>query len=576
MSRFKQNLKTIILVTLISVFFFSDVLGQSYKVSDSLKKKTYEELRDGFFENLETDKEKSEMYFQAYWYKGRINNDSTKMTLAYLIKSNLYDDLDIRKIRAFDTAIFYSKNIKRLYYPQLLYNKRALYYTDHRKFSKALDDFISALEYSKKNNNPIYTSIVKHNLATVKRELGMYEEAKKIFRECLICKENNMKINRGKWDSISYLKTLAEIVPVYRLTDDLDSARVSNNIGLSLSKNKTIGRLFMLNDAILDYYDKRYHIAKGKLEHVLPILLEMQTHSTSEYDVVEGYTFLGKTLKKLGANKMANIYFKKVDSFCKQRNYYLPESRSSYLELIDYYKSIDDSQNQLLQINKLLSVDSILNSYYRLGSYEIITKYDQKELLDDKEKIIDSLKKKNKNISFQNILIMALLLISFVATFYYYKRQKTYRQRFDKLIQETLNDDTKEPIFPKQDKESFVKKEAFQDLVSQLQLFEENQEYLRANINIKDLAKSFDSNSSYLSKVINTFKEKSFTNYINDLRIEYVIIRLREDVTLRKYTIKAIAEEIGFNNAEAFSKAFYKKTGLYPSYYIKELDKKNL
>jgi len=39
------------------------------------------------------------------------------------------------------------------------------------------------------------------------------------------------------------------------------------------------------------------------------------------------------------------------------------------------------------------------------------------------------------------------------------------------------------------------------------------------------------------------------------------------------YTIKALASESGFNTTEAFSKSFYKKTGIYPSYFIKELKK---
>ena len=37
----------------------------------------------------------------------------------------------------------------------------------------------------------------------------------------------------------------------------------------------------------------------------------------------------------------------------------------------------------------------------------------------------------------------------------------------------------------------------------------------------------------------------------------------------------AIAQEVGFNNSESFSKAFYKKTGIYPSYFIKQLEKEN-
>jgi len=49
--------------------------------------------------------------------------------------------------------------------------------------------------------------------------------------------------------------------------------------------------------------------------------------------------------------------------------------------------------------------------------------------------------------------------------------------------------------------------------------------------------------------------------------------RLKEDFKLRSYTIDAIAHEVGFNNVSTFVKAFKVKTGIYPSYYIKKLNK---
>ncbi len=86
------------------------------------------------------------------------------------------------------------------------------------------------------------------------------------------------------------------------------------------------------------------------------------------------------------------------------------------------------------------------------------------------------------------------------------------------------------------------------------------------------MAKSFGTNSTYLSKVINLKKDKNFSQYINDLRIDYTIHLLKENPRIRKYTIKAIASECGFKSAESFSKGFYKKYGIYPSYYLKQLD----
>ena len=78
-----------------------------------------------------------------------------------------------------------------------------------------------------------------------------------------------------------------------------------------------------------------------------------------------------------------------------------------------------------------------------------------------------------------------------------------------------------------------------------------------------------------MSKIINRYKDKSFSNYINYLRINYISSELKNNAELRKYTIVAIADEAGFNTAESFSKAFYKETGIYPSFFIKELNKIN-
>ena len=54
----------------------------------------------------------------------------------------------------------------------------------------------------------------------------------------------------------------------------------------------------------------------------------------------------------------------------------------------------------------------------------------------------------------------------------------------------------------------------------------------------------------------------------------YALENLQENSTFLKYSIKAIALECGYRNATSFSRAFYKQTGLYPSFYIKQLNKK--
>ena len=118
-----------------------------------------------------------------------------------------------------------------------------------------------------------------------------------------------------------------------------------------------------------------------------------------------------------------------------------------------------------------------------------------------------------------------------------------------------------------------LSKEKAVEILKKLDEFEKNKGYLEANINQIDFARKLETNSTYLSKTINQYKNKNFSQYINDLRIEHTITRLSEDKKFRNYSIKAISEEVGFSNSESFSKAFLKKTGYQPSYFIKNSEK---
>ncbi|AZA67034.1 helix-turn-helix domain-containing protein [Chryseobacterium carnipullorum] len=111
-----------------------------------------------------------------------------------------------------------------------------------------------------------------------------------------------------------------------------------------------------------------------------------------------------------------------------------------------------------------------------------------------------------------------------------------------------------------------------QSILKDLNTFESKGLFLKKGITLASLAKTFKTNTAYLSEVINTHQGKNFTTYLNDLRIDYVSERLLEDKKLRSYKLPAIADELGYNNVQAFSAAFKKKTGTTPAIYIKEIE----
>ena len=86
------------------------------------------------------------------------------------------------------------------------------------------------------------------------------------------------------------------------------------------------------------------------------------------------------------------------------------------------------------------------------------------------------------------------------------------------------------------------------------------------------LAGLLETNTKYLSYVINNHKKKSFQHYINGLRIQYIIQKLRNDPVYRQYKIAVLSEESGFSSPNKFSMVFKKFTEITPSQFIKYLD----
>lgn len=118
-----------------------------------------------------------------------------------------------------------------------------------------------------------------------------------------------------------------------------------------------------------------------------------------------------------------------------------------------------------------------------------------------------------------------------------------------------------------------ISQEIVVSILHKLKKFEDNEEYLKNKITVTALAKKFNTNTKYLSKTVNAYKKKNFTDYINELRVNYVLKRLNSDKQFRNYTLKAMANEVGFNTTDAFTHAFFKKESIKPSEYIKKLRK---
>lgn len=95
-------------------------------------------------------------------------------------------------------------------------------------------------------------------------------------------------------------------------------------------------------------------------------------------------------------------------------------------------------------------------------------------------------------------------------------------------------------------------------------LMEHDKFFTKNNLSVDDIAKSLETNSKYISQIINETYNKNFYNYINHFRIEEAKRMLVSDLN-EKYSIMGIAQSVGFLSKSSFNTAFKKHTGLTPS-----------
>jgi YesN/AraC family two-component response regulator len=104
--------------------------------------------------------------------------------------------------------------------------------------------------------------------------------------------------------------------------------------------------------------------------------------------------------------------------------------------------------------------------------------------------------------------------------------------------------------------------------LQKLKRFENSKKFLSKDISLAVLAGQFDTNTKYLSEIINSHYQINFNSYINNLRINYIIEKLKTDPNYKNYKISYLAESSGFSSHSSFATVFKSITGISPVKFI--------
>jgi AraC-like DNA-binding protein len=565
--------KLVITILLLCITIYSQKKTH-FASPDSLKKMDFTELKKGFDNCLSTDK-KMILYGTTYYKKSKYQHDEM------IIMEGMYMAAKTSKnketaVLYLDSIILLSVNKSNFTYPAKAYILKSEYLLYNNYWNEGLINLLKAEKYSEKEKNIKQNSFIKQQIGLIKTNLGKYEEALPLVRQHYHYLKSN---NDNSSDEISYSTFL--LSDLYNRLGKIDSALFYNNIRLrEINTKDRYYKYFILSNGISYHLKKQYKTSNNLLDKAILWIYP----SPDKLNLAISYYYRGKNILKDENNlQKARMYFEKVDSIMVISKEYTPDIRENYINLIEISKRLNDDKKQLYYLNRLIEIDKSLNKNDHILSKNVTQYYDTPHLLSEKEKIISKINNENR----VYVLTVGFIFIVLVFSLYYLikikKEKKILDKRFYDLInnsesglktQSSTNDENKiiKPIpIDKSNVKSFDLPIA-KELVEKLIKFEKERGYLELNLKLIDLADRFDTNSSYLSKTINHYKGKNFSQYLNDLRIQYAVTKLKREKKLRKYTVKALAEEFGFNNSESFAKAFHSNTGLQPSYFIKKLN----
>ena len=400
----------------------------------------------------------------------------------------------------------------------------------------------------------------------VLRTLYLDTQAKKYLE---IAKEEISQINDQKIkDFLQTSITLEQVALLLERQNYIEASRKLNN------EEKTFGAT-LKNDQILNL---KYTILKGKIHFGM-----------SDYNKASAY--FEKVFVLLDKEKERNIYaeFYALTGIATIKFHEkVPQNGTQYLlkalaianKLQNLY--FIDISNKLLVANFIVLNDSVNYKFY---NHEFLKTQSQLENADQESvntaynlivKEQENYYKNQLNNHFTKLyvalsLFLVLLLgYGFVWFKFYWKKKRlkeiiSYLEvtRNNFIIRYTEKKDVSKKFFVPQNTEQLR--------LGKLKRFENSTRFTNKEMSLAVLAGQFETNTKYLSEVINKHYNVNFNTYINKLRIDFIVKKLKSDSNFINYKISYLAETCGFSSHSSFATVFKSITGIAPITFIELL-----
>lgn len=538
----------------------SEIKNSLYSNPVEAKKKSHKLLKTIKGKNLKKT-ESNAYYFLAelsgtlsekdscfYYYEKAIQkaNELNDMNLVLLYKINkanyLFNEFDFESsLKLYDETLNLAVELKNNYFIDYLNQKKGNVYMETNKYQDALKIFKNSLannSFDNTNTLSLYLNISKTYLKLENLDSSYYflnEGIKKIngnkeYQIHFLNQESLILMHKKK-----FIKSETKLNEAIKIADDLNYLEMKRLLLINLAKVKTL---------------KNEHIKS--IEILLKVLKNDEKIAIASENSYEIYYLLAKNYKEIDSLALSNDNYELFINESKK----LGEKKIKNIDLLQQIdlKEIKSEKTHLIY-QKWFLFSLVIVLICLLIIY--ITLKRKKEIENEKkfQALIEKIN--NHEISSGQIIKHEI------------SNNNSYENQNNILHKNEVKELT--PKLKSENNETPINDEKVKEILEKLIKLEEKKYFLEVNCSLNNVAKKLKTNTAYLSKIINNELGMSFSTYINELRINYIILELKNNKKLRSYSVKAISEEIGYKSPESFNKYFKAKTGITPSLFIKKI-----
>lgn len=545
--------------TIVLLMFYQDAIPQDSTpiILDSLKNRNFDYF-EAQLSSHAVGRPQRELYANAWLRKAKQESNCKQIAMAY--KAVMYTASKKFYPNYTDSILATANRCGDNVLLGDAYLTKGIVHYERREIAMALDNYLLADNYISKTKDYYLIHKVKYGIGMTKYYLGFYHEAVSLFRECRIyfAEENDR----------AYLNSLHMLGLCYNRLNDFDSCSQINRMGLQAEQkldNRSMHWYFIHSEGVNQYFKGNY---KQSLQMLLQSLPHMKNFGDTTNEAIANF-YIAKCFLAKEENIEALPYLKKVDEAFAKENYLRPDLRESYELLINHFKAQGDRELQLLYINKLLNVDEVLNKNYRGMLTKIFSQYDTKKLISSRTEIERSM----KTMKIISLTIIALLISTIAVLIQrHFRNKKRFRKKYEELINKQPEPTGSGSLLAKESA-CDISPAVTAAILKQLQKFEDGQKFLEKDMNLGRMAELMQTNTKYVSKIIQRYRGKGTIEYISDLKIDHIVQKLKTDTRSRNYTNKALADDAGFGSTQNFTRAFKARYTISPTYYIEQLKK---